>query len=98
MSAAIGISLPTPLSVSQEALQDAASAIVATVEGTAAIVVYCRKNRAGAMWLHGVWSSLSPVTVDEYLQALEAQRVAFAPGESLKRWVTHVTDRTGATN
>ena|SRR5882672_1652768 len=100
-----GLRLPTPISVSKEALQDQRSAIFATLQGKPVIVVYCKRNRAGAMWLRvdekgdaGVWTSLSPVSIDEYLEALRAQEVTFAQDKDLVRWVGHVTNQSGRAN
>lgn len=95
-----------PATVSREALQDQRSAIAVRLHGFAiAIVVYCQRNQAGAMWLSiddkpdvGVWSSVSPVSIDEYLQSLAAQGVAFQPGPDLERWVAHVTGQTTRSN
>jgi hypothetical protein len=97
------VTVPTPATVSRETLDDQRSAITGTVQGWPCIVVYCKRNRAGAMWLRvgcapGLWSSFSPVTIDEYMEAIAAQGVKFAPGDELNRWVAHVTDRPGEAN
>jgi hypothetical protein len=94
-----------PAAPSFEAMKDGQSAIFAQQFGRTVIVVYCKRNQAGATWLPipespgvGLWTSMSPVSIDEYLQALKVQDVTFPSSPDLERWVAHVTGRTSRTN
>lgn len=99
------VKMTPPAAPTLAALQDSKSVIAAKLLGMSVIVVYCKTNQAGALWIPipekagiGVWTSMSPVSIDEYLQALQAQEVTFDQGEDFERWVAYVTGQTTRTN
>ena len=91
------LKMPGPATVSLQTLQDDQAVIAGKLQGCPVVVIYCRFNQAGALWLPirdkpglGVWSSTSPVSIQEFLGGLEAQGIKIERGQAFNNWFSHV--------